>query len=324
MCRNPNQRRATGSCLKTGAADGAEKMPDTDPDLNAHQRASAILASSLATTAGGMLDTWVYLAHGHVFANAQTGNVALLAISLVNAEFPQALNHLASVAAFIAGAFASRQAGSLLKRKELNSRNIRLGVECVLLLALGFAADGLPDRVVIPCVGFIAGLQITSLSHIGAWSFNTGMTTGNLRGAVSAFSKALTGSDGEWPHALAMTSLCLAFGTGALLGAWLTPRLGGLTLLLVAALVATALAVSPRHLDPDPRLEEAAVAGRQNWMTRRPASAFAVRGDGPPETSAWRYSAMSRSGSTGHQLAPTVQVCCRPPRTSASDRLTAE
>ena len=157
-----------------------------------------------------------------------------------------------SLAAFIAGTFASRQAGSLLKRMRLNSRDIRLGVECALLVALGLAADGLSDQVVITCVGFISGIHITSLSHIGAWSFNPGMTTGNLRGAVSAFSKALTGSEEEWPHALVMAALCLAFGTGALLGAWLTPRLGGLTLVPVAVLVVATIAAAPRGLDPIP------------------------------------------------------------------------
>ena len=216
------------------------------------QRPMAVAASALATMAGGVLEAWVYLAHGHVFATAQTGNIVLLAIAMVTGHPTQAVRHLESLMAFIAGVFISRQVGTWLKRMTLNSRNIRLGAECVLLTALGFAADGLPNRIVIVCVGFVAGLQITSLSHIGTWSFNTGMTTGNLRGAVSALSKALTGARDEWAHALVMTTLCVAFGIGALAGAWLTPRMGGLTLLPVAALVAGAVAAAPRRLDPIP------------------------------------------------------------------------
>ena len=221
-------------------------------DVHPRQRASIIMASSLITAAGGTLEAWVYLAHGHVFANAQTGNIVLMTISMANANFPQAANHLTSFMAFIAGLFISRQVGSLLKRMKLNSRDIRLGVECALLTALGFTADRLSDHTVTACVGFIAGVQITSLSHIGAWSFNTGMTTGNLRGAMSALSKALAGSDEEWTHALVMTALCAAFGTGALAGAWLTPRLGELTLLPVAAFVAAAIVSASWELDPIP------------------------------------------------------------------------
>ena len=220
----------------------------------AHQRArvSAVAAIVLVTSAGGALDAWVYIAHGHVFANAQTGNVVLMMIATSTGDVQQAANHLPSLIAFIAGVFVSRQAGSLLHRSALDARGIRLGCEGLLLTALAFAAAHLSDRSITACVGFIAGLQITSLSHIGGWSFNTGMTTGNLRGAVSALSKVLTGAPEERAHALVIGALCVAFAIGALMGAWLTPRLGNLTLLPVAALVAAALAAAPRGLDPIP------------------------------------------------------------------------
>jgi uncharacterized membrane protein YoaK (UPF0700 family) len=94
-------------------------------------------------------------------------------------------------------------------------------------------------------IGFIAGVQITSLSHIGSWSFNTGMTTGNLRAGVSALAKALTGSAEEWSHAGTMFVLCFSFAAGAAGGARLTPRLGGATLVPVAALIAAAVAAGP-------------------------------------------------------------------------------
>jgi uncharacterized membrane protein YoaK (UPF0700 family) len=46
--------------------------------------------------------------------------------------------------------------------------------------------------------------------------------------------------------------LCLAFAVGACGGAWLTPQLGAVTLLPVAALIAAAIATGPRELDPIP------------------------------------------------------------------------
>jgi uncharacterized membrane protein YoaK (UPF0700 family) len=121
-----------------------------------------------------------------------------------------------------------------------------------MLLALALFAHRMPDRAVTACVGFIAGVQITSLSQIGSWSLNTGMTTGNLRAGVSALAKALTGSAEEWSHAGTMFVLCFAFAAGAAGGAWLTPRLGGATLVPVAALIAAAVAAGPRGLDPIP------------------------------------------------------------------------
>lgn len=110
----------------------------------------------------------------------------------------------------------------------------------------------MPDSAVTACVGFIAGVQMASLSHIGSWSFNTGMTTGNLLSGVRALAKALTGSADEWPHAAVMFLLFVAFGAGAAAGAWLTPRLGGAALLPVAALIAVAIGAGPGGLDPIP------------------------------------------------------------------------
>jgi uncharacterized membrane protein YoaK (UPF0700 family) len=216
------------------------------------QRLAVLTASALATMAGGALDAWVYLAHGQVFATAQSGDIVLMGIALAAGDVARAAMHLPSLLAFVAGLLASRLSGQLLKRSRLNSRNTRLGLECVMLLLLVPFAHRMPDRAVVACVGFIAGVQITSLSHIGSWSFNTGMTTGNLRAGASALVNALTGAAEEWSHAGAMFLLCLAFAVGACGGAWLTPQLGAVTLLPVAALIAAAIATGPRDLDPIP------------------------------------------------------------------------
>jgi uncharacterized membrane protein YoaK (UPF0700 family) len=147
--------------------------------------------------------------------NAQSGNIVLMGIALSGGNVARAATHLPSLLAFITGLLASRLSGHFLKRNHLNSRNVRLGFECLMLLALGLFARRMPDWAVTACVGFIAGMQITSLPHIGSWSFNTGMTTGNLRAGVSALANALTGSAEEWSHAGIMFVLCFAFAAGA-------------------------------------------------------------------------------------------------------------
>ena len=242
-------------------ADGPNRPPlrEGDPRARAWHATSpsarfliALSASCLLTAAGGMLDAWVYLDHGHIFANAQTGNIVLFAISLAAGDAAGAWRPIPSIAAFVVGLLRSRVAGTVLKRSGLNSRTIRLTAECVLLLALAGVADRFSDHVVTACVGFLAAVQITSLSHIGDWSFNTGMTTGNLRSAVSAFSKALFNprSKPDWLHAAALANLCAAFALGAVAGSYLTPRWHGATLLAVASLVLAAVLVSRQAPDP--------------------------------------------------------------------------
>ena len=212
----------------------------------------AAAASGSLTVAGGILDAWVYMAHGHVFATAQSGNVVLFGIALANGDTADAVRHLPSMAAFVAGLLLSRVSGTLLKQQGLNSRTIRLMVECGLLVVLAGWADRLSNDVVTACVGFLAALQITTLSHIGGWSFNTGMTTGNLRSAMSALSKALFNphSSEDWLHTAVLGLLCAAFVAGAVVGGYLTPRWHGMTLLAVAGAVLAAALVSVSAPDP--------------------------------------------------------------------------
>ena len=214
----------------------------------------AVGATGVVTAAAGVLDAWVYLDHGHVFANAQTGNVVLMGIELAAGHGEAAWRHVPSLAAFIGGLLLSRLLGTTLKRRRVNSRTVRLTGECVLLVVLAMIVDHLADDAVTAWVGFIAAVQITSLSHIGKWSFNTGMTTGNLRGAVSALARALTDEQprSDWRQAIAIGCLCAAFAAGALLGGYLTPRWHGATLYAVAALVFAGTLVSNKLADPMP------------------------------------------------------------------------
>jgi uncharacterized membrane protein YoaK (UPF0700 family) len=68
---------------------------------HAGQRLSALAVSALVTVAGGAIDAWVYLAHGHVFANAQSGNVVLLGVALADGDIARAATHLPSLLAFV-------------------------------------------------------------------------------------------------------------------------------------------------------------------------------------------------------------------------------
>ena len=57
----------------------------------------------LITLACGFLDAYTYLARGHVFANAQTGNVILFALGATGRNWGQALQHLWAILAFMVG-----------------------------------------------------------------------------------------------------------------------------------------------------------------------------------------------------------------------------
>ena len=105
------------------------------------QAVSALPAAMLLAAAGGILDAVVYLEHGHVFANAMTGNVVLLGISLVTADWSSILPHLVPIVAFLAGVLASRLLRTLPTSP---SALAALGLEAVVLAGVALLPPSFP------------------------------------------------------------------------------------------------------------------------------------------------------------------------------------
>ena len=71
----------------------------------------------LLTGSSGFLDAYTYLERGGVFANAQTANVVLGAIAVVEGRWLQAGQHLLTISTF---AVAGRSAGSRLRHSRIS------------------------------------------------------------------------------------------------------------------------------------------------------------------------------------------------------------
>src|SRR5450755_4442696 len=84
------------------------------------KRATSLQASALLAAAGGFLDGFTYVGHGHVFANAMTGNVVLLGISCFSGSWRTGLRHLPPIIAFLLGVCASE---AIQLRAKLRHRN---------------------------------------------------------------------------------------------------------------------------------------------------------------------------------------------------------
>ena len=65
--------------------------------------AESFRVAALLSVTGGFLDAYTYVARDGVFANAQTGNFARLAISLANGDWLLVLRYLIPILSFIAG-----------------------------------------------------------------------------------------------------------------------------------------------------------------------------------------------------------------------------
>src|SRR5580658_2603781 len=79
--------------------DGVASLPAEE----ARARVSTLGVSAMLATAGGFLDGFTYVGHGHVFANTVTGNVVLLGINCFSGSWQAGLRHLPAILAFVAG-----------------------------------------------------------------------------------------------------------------------------------------------------------------------------------------------------------------------------
>ena len=71
--------------------------------LKQKQMSDSLTVGDLLAVVGGFLDAYTYLLRGHVFANAQTGNIVLLGLSAAQGEFLKASYYLLPILAFLCG-----------------------------------------------------------------------------------------------------------------------------------------------------------------------------------------------------------------------------
>lgn len=82
------------------------------------QMSETLLVGSLLAMVGGFLDVYTYLTRGGVFANAQTGNIVLLGITLSEGNIKKALTYLIPILAFIIGIIVAEVIKNKYKTKE--------------------------------------------------------------------------------------------------------------------------------------------------------------------------------------------------------------
>ena len=105
------------------------------------QRSESFAAAALLALSGGLLDAYTYLCRGGVFANAQTGNMVLLAIRAAEGKWQEAGRYLIPILAFAAGVMVAETVKRLHRSAgAFHWRHTVLGLEIVLLAAAEQAA----------------------------------------------------------------------------------------------------------------------------------------------------------------------------------------
>ena len=184
---------------------------------------NSLLSASLLALTGGLLDAFVYLNHGHVFASAMTGNGVLFGVALLQHDHHQALRHIVPAFAFLAGVATSK-----LLENTLGPRAVPVGLllEILTLFAASWLPGSFPKMAFTAIIAFVASYQVSSFRKVDSFAYNSTFITGNLRTAADGLNEALSPStrvEGLCKFR-DLTLIVLAFLLGAILGAMLAPR----------------------------------------------------------------------------------------------------
>lgn len=175
----------------------------------------------LLSMVGGFLESYTYLLHGGVFANAQTGNIALMAIYFVAGNVRQALFYPLPILAFVAGVLLSahmrRRCSDL---QFVRWEHILVGIEIALLFGVGLLPRWVNSGVTTVMVAFLCSMQYSTFRKINGAPYATTFCTNNLRLAAQGLYAWVSEKDaGAARQAGRYLLIILAFFAGVLLGA---------------------------------------------------------------------------------------------------------
>lgn len=171
---------------------------------------------ALITVSGGFQDAYTYFARGKVFANAQTGNIVLMASHFFDGDFSAGIYYLIPLIAFAAGiAIAEQIDGAFHKAKKLHWRQMVLIMEIILLLISGF----LPEKdniIATSLVSMACAMQVQAFRKVHGNSYASTMCIGNIRAGISYLSHWLrTRNHSDIEHASYYFKVILLFAIGA-------------------------------------------------------------------------------------------------------------
>lgn len=148
------------------------------------QMSESYLIGALLAVTGGFLDAYTYILRGHVFANAQTGNIVLLAIKLSENKFKEAGVYLIPIASFIVGILIAEYIRKKITTNHwFHWRQIIVLFEFCIILLVAFIPGGSMNGIVNVLVSFVCSMQVEAFRKVNGNAYATTMCTGNLRSA---------------------------------------------------------------------------------------------------------------------------------------------
>ena len=230
------------------------------------QMSEAFCTAMFLSLSGGLQDVYTYLFRGKVFANAQTGNIVLMAVHAFAGEWGRVLHYLVPLCFFALGVFAAELMHQKLQNlQRLHWRQLVVLCEIVMLFVVGFFPQEW-NLMANALVSFACAMQVQTFRKVNGYAFASTMCIGDLRSGVEAF--CIWRKTHE-PHAkdrmVRYFGIILLFALGAGLGSKSAAQLGGRAIWISCCflLVSFALMFIREELEENPVIEKDLTAIRQ-------------------------------------------------------------
>lgn len=207
-------------------------------ELSVQPSESYPLAVVLALT-GGFLDAYTYVSRDDVFANAQTGNFARMAMAIADAHWLTALRYLLPILSFIVGVTLAMRIRVWFQNGRLHWRQVSVLLEIALLGVVALIPSGSRSNVAANIlVAFTCAIQVESFRKFLGSVFASTMCTGNLRSATETLNRYFADKD---PNVLRKSlryyGIDLTFVAGCVFGTLMTKRFSTTAVLCCCAML---------------------------------------------------------------------------------------
>ena len=150
------------------------------------QMSEAFCTAMFLSLSGGLQDVYTYLFRGKVFANAQTGNIVLMAVHAFAGEWGRVLHYLVPLCFFALGVFAAELMHQKLQNlQRLHWRQLVVLCEIVMLFVVGFFPQEW-NLMANALVSFACAMQVQTFRKVNGYAFASTMCIGNLRSGMES------------------------------------------------------------------------------------------------------------------------------------------
>ena len=191
------------------------------------QMSDSMKVAVFIVLSGGFQDAYTYTCRGSVFANAQTGNIVLLASSAMHGSLSGVFKYIVPILAFMLGTAVSERIHTHFHdSQKIHWRQLVLLYEMLLLFLVGFIPQTW-NALANALVSFVCAMQVQSFHTVYGQVYASTMCIGNLRSGVEALCHYCETRDVTHLHrCITYFSVILLFAIGAGTGVLLTEHFG--------------------------------------------------------------------------------------------------